>query len=177
MITLRQFKRFITSVQFIAALIGSLPQWAIFSVFAVRLRRAVFILVIITPCEYSKAQWNKCWRDCEFILVLHFLTHGIHLFTSLLSAVLSVPLCVSKSGTSGQARWFRSTIVIWAPSTPSPLLTRTVGLSAHQTTRVFEFGSGKCRVQPELLMPWLKLESAAVVVAAVLPSKSCNPPP
>lgn len=49
------------------------------------------------------------------------------------------------SGTLGRVRWFRNTIATWEPWTPSLLLMRIVGLSAHQMTRVSGFGSGKYR--------------------------------
>lgn len=90
----------------------------------------------------------------EPILIIHIILFWLVIdkCVYLLCLFRSLHLCVSVSGTSGRVRWFRSTTVTWEPSIPSPLLTRIDDLSARRTTRVFEFGSGEYRLQPEILM-------------------------
>lgn len=92
--------------------------------------------------------------------------------------LLCSSLCRSDSGTSGLVRLFRNMTVTWELSTPSPLLMRIVGLWAHQTTRVLEFGSGKYRATAWNTDPVFGIWVCCFIVFVAMPSsKAYNPTP
>lgn len=115
--TLKCAWRFTKCLRLRDVLLSHFAQWKCYSVvISVSLFFFFFFTWVWQLIDILQAE-ERVVGFCEYILIIQFVcldSRCINMFTT----SLTLPFWFSDSGTSGAARWFKSTTVTWEPLTP-----------------------------------------------------------